>query len=215
MRSRTLASATVAIAACVVTGVYGHQPSVAHTAITAPACGKERWTVKTLSDADAAKVTFATVKPKGIAALARLKAPADVSSATTRTRRTERTVYGVTALLLSMRREDDSDIHLVIADLKSGGTMIAEFPATSCTTGARAKMRRTMKQARAALAAACGGLPGSGPVMLRGTATLTGVGFFDPIHGQSGVALNGIELHPVLTFKSEDCSRGSPTLPPG
>jgi len=27
---------------------------------------------------------------------------------------------------------------------------------------------------------------------------VTGVGFFDYVHGQSGVAPNGIELHPVL-----------------
>jgi hypothetical protein len=28
--------------------------------------------------------------------------------------------------------------------------------------------------------------------------TVVGVGFFDFIHGQTGVAPNGIELHPVL-----------------
>jgi hypothetical protein len=27
---------------------------------------------------------------------------------------------------------------------------------------------------------------------------VTGVGFFDKIHGQTGAAPNGIELHPVL-----------------
>jgi hypothetical protein len=27
-----------------------------------------------------------------------------------------------------------------------------------------------------------------------------GVGFFDKIHGQTGVARNGIELHPVLSI---------------
>jgi hypothetical protein len=31
-------------------------------------------------------------------------------------------------------------------------------------------------------------------------ATLTGVGFFDFIHGQTGVAPNGFELHPVLSI---------------
>lgn len=29
---------------------------------------------------------------------------------------------------------------------------------------------------------------------------VTGVGFYDKIHGQSGVARNGIELHPVLAL---------------
>ena len=28
--------------------------------------------------------------------------------------------------------------------------------------------------------------------------TVTGIAFFDPLHGQEGVAPNGIELHPVL-----------------
>jgi hypothetical protein len=28
--------------------------------------------------------------------------------------------------------------------------------------------------------------------------TMTGIAFFDPIHGQEGVAPNGIELHPLL-----------------
>jgi hypothetical protein len=33
-----------------------------------------------------------------------------------------------------------------------------------------------------------------------GRATLSGVGFFDRPHGRTGVAPNGIEMHPVLAF---------------
>jgi hypothetical protein len=34
--------------------------------------------------------------------------------------------------------------------------------------------------------------------------TVTGVGFFDRVHGQTGVALkNGIELHPILAIEFE------------
>jgi hypothetical protein len=36
---------------------------------------------------------------------------------------------------------------------------------------------------------------------LSGTATVSGVIFFDFLHGQRGVAPNGIELHPVLRFR--------------
>ena len=33
-------------------------------------------------------------------------------------------------------------------------------------------------------------------------ARITGVGFFDRVHGQTGVALsNGIELHPILKIE--------------
>jgi hypothetical protein len=31
--------------------------------------------------------------------------------------------------------------------------------------------------------------------------TVTGVAFFDPLHGQEGVAPNGIELHPLLAIQ--------------
>jgi hypothetical protein len=36
-------------------------------------------------------------------------------------------------------------------------------------------------------------------------ATITGVGFFDFDHGQTGVAPNAIELHPVLGFGRATC----------
>jgi hypothetical protein len=195
----------VAVGATV--GVFGRM-TPAHTAPTVPLglCGTERWSVKTLTDAAASKVAFATSKSRTIEKLRHLKPPAILKGSTPR-RASERTVYHVTALLMMMRREDDSDIHLVLADPKLGGSMIAEFPASSCTVGADAKERTAMDNARDDLAAACGGLPGSTPRTLTGTATLTGVGFFDPIHGQAGVAPNGIELHPVLSFTSANCKR--------
>jgi hypothetical protein len=37
--------------------------------------------------------------------------------------------------------------------------------------------------------------------MCPGLATVTGVAFFDFFHGQSGVAPNAIELHPILAFR--------------
>jgi hypothetical protein len=50
---------------------------------------------------------------------------------------------------------------------------------------------------------------------LVGTATITGVAFFDKKHGQNGIAPNGIELHPVLAFESADCTRpGTPAPAP-
>jgi hypothetical protein len=35
----------------------------------------------------------------------------------------------------------------------------------------------------------------------RGTASITGVAFYDVLHGQNGVAPDGIELHRVLRFR--------------
>ena len=64
-----------------------------------------------------------------------------------------------------------------------------------------------MASARSAIIAACGQPSSSHFTDLNGTATVTGVGFFDVIHGQTGVAPNGIELHPVLRLSSATCSR--------
>jgi hypothetical protein len=62
-----------------------------------------------------------------------------------------------------------------------------------------------MKNARNAFGAACG-VPGvSSFTKLKGRATIRGIGFFDFLHGQTGVAPNGIELHPVLRFMDASC----------
>ena len=68
-----------------------------------------------------------------------------------------------------------------------------------------------MRRARSALIRACGEALSSRFVTLRGTAIITGVGFFDIKHGQTGIAPNGIELHPVLMFKldSRSCTRSA------
>ena len=47
------------------------------------------------------------------------------------------------------------------------------------------------------------GLPEPVPPL---TVVVTGVGFFDFLHGQAGAAPNGIELHPVLKVEVESDS---------
>jgi len=108
----------------------------------------------------------------------------------------------VSAVLIAAKVEDDSDIHLVIADPHTGGTLIAELPALGCTAGATQHARLLMQRARVAFLKACGD-PGAGDFAEyrhRSRATVTGVGFFDFFHGQRGVAPNEIELHPVVSF---------------
>ena len=85
-----------------------------------------------------------------------------------------------------VRPEDDGDIHLVL--LAGGAHMIAEAPASSCVAGATPARRAQMQTARAA-------------VGLCARAEVTGVAFFDFKHGQTGVAPNAIELHPILGFR--------------
>lgn len=100
----------------------------------------------------------------------------------------------------------DQDIHLVLRDEQLGHTLIVEFPDVRCQPAARSAKKAAMREAREALLAACGRIP-TAFVGLRGTATVTGVGFFDKIHGQKGRAPNGIELHPALSFTRASCKR--------
>jgi hypothetical protein len=172
----------------------------------ATTCGKERWAVKTLSDPAADQVDF-TPKSTAVTTLRNKPAP-HVGSNTPRIQGVETTTWKVRAKLLEFAREDDHDIHLVIGAASSPSkTMIVEFPDVSCP-GARSSAKKTeMKQARDDLIAKCGS-PSSSFHDLSGSATISGVGFFDVIHGQTGVAPNGIELHPVLAVSNLSCSRG-------
>jgi hypothetical protein len=81
-------------------------------------------------------------------------------------------------------------------------TVIVEFPSSSCVRGAAPVRKRQIAAARRAFTRACGRPLASSFKALNGTATITGVGFFDFLHGQTGVAPNGIELHTVLEFRT-------------
>jgi hypothetical protein len=146
------------------------------------ACGVERWTVKTLQDrpkllpARKTKIHFLITRPRP-AHLPDTRLPF------------EHHVYTVTAAVVLVRHEDDSDLHVVLQ--QGGNHMIAEAPSPSCDSHATPTRRRQMRIARS-------------HVKLCARARVTGVAFFDFDHGQTGVAPNAIELHPILHF---DCLR--------
>lgn len=95
----------------------------------------------------------------------------------------------------------NSDGSLAVLRFNADGSLDATFAdADNCSGAVASAKAPEMRAARAALIAAFG-QPHSGSFThLSGTATLTGVGFFDFLHGQTGVAPNGIELHPVMAF---------------
>ena len=173
----------------------------AQTGSTLAGCGGERWSVKTLAD-PAGRALSLQPKPTTIRKLRKAHAPRVLGR---RNKGIERTTFRVTGRLVEMRLEDNLDVSLVIADPKTGATMIAAFPSASCTAGATRKARAKMSRARAALAAACGP-PTAEPQRLAGTGAITGVGFFNPTRDASGAAPNGIELHPVVAFTASSCS---------
>ena len=159
--------------------------------------------MKTLAD-PAGRTLSLSPKATTIRALRRTTVPGYLGLR--RSRGVERTTFRVQAKLVEMKLEADNEIHLVIADpTRTGATLIAEFPLASCTARATPRARLKMRRARNALIAACGS-PSSSFRRLSGTATISGVGFFDQIHGQTGVAPNGIELHLVVSFSGR-CGR--------
>lgn len=179
----------------------------------AAACGKERWTVKTLQDQAGRTLDLAKVVKTTVPKLRAL--PVKRGPGASRGNGVESTVYQVRARLVSAKLEDDSDIYLVIRGPARAGTMNVEFPlASSCTSNASIGAKARMRNARSAFVAACGMPESSSFMQLSGSATIRGVGFFDFIHGQPGIAPNGIELHPVLELTSATCIRTDTPSPP-
>ncbi|MBA3915515.1 MAG: hypothetical protein H0X25_17005 [Acidobacteriales bacterium] len=98
--------------------------------------------------------------------------------------------YRLRARLLRVRREKDSDLHLLLGDLShTDSRLIAEIPAPECAVGTGREQE--YRRARAALS---GLLPGT-------EIEVMAVAFFDFPHEQHGAAKNGIELHPVLRVR--------------
>jgi hypothetical protein len=162
---------------------------VVHGAI----CGFERWPVKTLSDPQARELNY-TPHPATVRYLGSL--PARPGGQDSRGPLETRT-FAVRARLVGVKREEDSDYHLIL--VAGGASIIAEMPLVGCTAGAQ--HRYAMTAARAALERAVGGPVGSSWIHPNLRVRLVGVLFFDFPHGQSGHARNYAELHPVLGFR--------------
>ena len=169
-------------------------------------CGVERWAVKTFTDADTGRVDL-TPRDASVLELRELPRPPRIVAG--RRSEVERRTYRVRALLIGWKHErGDDDLHLVIADSSDpGSTMIVEIPSARCARVCSSRLVGMMTDARNTTIAELG--PPSSSFHLVHPArmvTITGIGFFDFLHGQTGVAPNGIELHPVLGihFRARD-----------
>jgi hypothetical protein len=159
----------------------------------AATCGVERWSVKTGTDPDAGLINLSSTTTTTVASLAALPAPSPIPL-NSRVRPTETTVFSVTATLTVYKRESDSDYHLVISD-GGGNTMITEIADPLCV-GSSSPLLPGIRNARAQFDARLTATTSFKTANLG--VTVTGVGFFDFKHGQTGVAPNAIELHPLL-----------------
>jgi len=175
--------------------------------LTSGSCGVERWAIKTGSDADVGLVNM-TPQDTTIAALDAIAVPSGLGSNSARftyAGSPEVQSYRLTNVTLVMfKMENDSDYHLVLHD-SAGNSIITEIPYPGCVSGNAWSSQIT--SARSAFDAKYAVTTSFQTVS--DTVTVTGVGFFDLLHGQTGVAPNGIELHSVLSICwGTNCSSG-------
>ncbi len=159
-------------------------------------CGTERWAVKTLIDPEHDRV-----HPKPVDAtiedLVALERPVSLPPLA-RVYPVEVTVYRVEARLLALFGEADGDYHLVLASPRDPAiTMIAEVPDPGCAGVCSSGYGEVYAKVRQELMDRLNAPGGETRPLVR----VIGVGFFDYLHGQRGVAPNGIELHPVLAVE--------------
>lgn len=183
--------------------------------------GTERWSVKLANDPDAlgGKIDLNPSGPFTVAAMNQiLPGPLDAGGRMA----VEKKQYTVRGFLSYFKDEDDDDYHVVITDKPgdfargkgaqpNGRSMVVELPDPACFRGhtgqpaVASSLNESLSESRLAFDQQTKGLSGTNlnkPIPV----TVTGVGFFDFDHGQTGRATphpwtNGqgkvFELHPV------------------
>lgn len=183
----------------------------------APCGGVHRWDVKTASDAgiqnqlnpnQTVDTTVHDLIARDEAKPWRVNMPRQVTfDATPPKQAVEKTVWKITeVLLVSFKLERDQDIHLEVMDPDpkySSAVMTIEFPDTDCRGAFASPFKPQMAKARQDVITSCGNPP-TGGAKLKGSATITGIGFFDREHR---LGAETIELHPALSFMSGSCKR--------
>lgn len=160
----------------------------------AHACGTERAAVKQMRDAAAHLVDF---NPTHITVpvMAAFKLHAKVKGNEPRGVEDEEfQTFQLDAIVTLAKPEADRDYHLVLKDDDTDVTMIGESVDPACARGSIALAEITA--VREAIDAA------GGPKALVGHRVhVSGVGFYDALHGERGASRNGLELHPLLSLE--------------
>jgi len=158
-------------------------------------CGVERWSVKTGTDADSSSVNVNSSAATTIATMRGWPKPGTIP-ANNRIGPYETTQWTLNATLTQYKLESDEDYHLVLQDA-SGNTLIAEIPSANCVGSGSpfaSGIQASRSQFDANFNATTSFQTANVPVQVKG------VGMFDFLHGQTGVAPNGIEIHPILSI---------------
>ncbi|MCU1285329.1 MAG: hypothetical protein JWO13_1679 [Acidobacteriales bacterium] len=152
-------------------------------------CGYERWPVKILMDDDATKVNLQPINAT-ISGLLALRSPHKTLPYKRRFAPTELQTFVLTGRVQKIKLESDSDLHLILSEPSDNtATLVAELPAPQCAIGS--PQEENFRKVQTQLLR----------LKIGEIVKVTGVGFFDRLHGQKGAARNGIELHPILELQ--------------
>jgi hypothetical protein len=163
---------------------------------TTKECGVERWHVKNLLDADAAAIDWNPV----VSSIAEQDAFDSLHVGEFAARLDfEKLVVSIPCTIVAYKREDDSDIHIIMQDAALD-SMIGEIPSTSCAEIGASRHAAEFSAVQSWVFAHLG-RPSTSFKTASFPATVTGVLFQDFAHGQKGHARNYRELHPVTKIE--------------
>jgi len=198
--------------------------------------GTERWQVKVGTDSGSGSVQLQSVIPTTVQDAIQLPQPHLPPQSDNDTRLPEEThVYKVSGHLAQFKQEgNDNDYHLVVTDdtlqftndgahRGPGHSLIAEIPDPNCIPGkhgnpsvastfiSQITCTRGKMDAKFPNADKSGNFNDTSGIPV----TITGIGFFDRAHGQTGRASNNLEIHPILDIDFADgrpsCFQGTST----
>jgi Secretion system C-terminal sorting domain len=159
-------------------------------------CGVERWSIKTLTDSDTSSINFGSVIPSTIQ-YQRSK-PAPLTLPNTRLQ-DEDTLYSLDCIMYKYKLEADNDIHIVICAVNDASqTMVAEIVNADCPGIINTSRYSALKNLRTWFDSTYH--PTTSFTNTNIHIKLTGIGFYDFLHGQTGIPPNGREIHPILSF---------------
>nr|MBK9653065.1 hypothetical protein [Bacteroidota bacterium] len=162
-------------------------------------CGVERWNIKSLSDVDTSKVHFDCLKKSSVHVQVNLPAP---FGRLYLRQESETDIYSIDCFIVGFVKADDKDIHVVIEDITTDETMVIEIKSPECSAIQKTSRYSDMFELYNWFLKNIGvPLHSFTSLPQHKLVTITGVGFWDFLHGQKGMANNGREIHPVLSIK--------------
>ena len=175
--------------------------------IFAPSCSAQvyRWDTKILIDSAGLRIYKHKAKPETISNLADVKAtprPAKNEMNHGKRASAEKRKVTVTAYIIATGHEPDGDYHLVCEAISGGKTLIAEipnplYPKLKGFPGLKTDYTRARNEIDSKI-----GTPPNEVKHLtkKHKVHITGIIFFDKIAHGEGHAVNGVEIHPVLSL---------------